>query len=130
MRVTSTFTGGLRFESEIRQHKIVVDNPVESGGEDTGPTPPELLATALGTCVGIYAVNFCKRHDISPAGMTIHTEGEKVMDPPRIGSLTVRISLPAGVPEALQGAFIRTVEKCMVHNTLSHNPTISITLDI
>ena len=129
MRITSTYTGGLRFESGIRQHTIVVDNPVASGGEDSGPTPPELLATALGTCVGIYAVHFCNKHEISPQGMTIHTDWEKMTDPTRIGAITVSISLPQGIPDKLRPAFMRTVEQCMVHNTLCHKPEISIELE-
>jgi len=113
----------------VRGHTVIVDNPVASGGDDTGPTPPELVATALGTCVGIYAVNFCNRHSISTAGMAIHTDFEKVIEPARISSLAITIVLPGGVPAALHGAFMRTVEKCMVHNTLSHPPTITMLLE-
>ena len=127
-QIISRFTNSLRFETEIRGHQVVVDNPVESGGTDTGPTPPELVAAALGTCVGIYAVHFCRKHNISPEGMAITTEWTKALEPTRIGTLHVRVELPAGVPVEQHAAFMRTVEQCLVHNTLRHPPEVSITL--
>ena len=32
-----------------RSHQLTVDEPLEFGGADSGPTPYELLASALGT---------------------------------------------------------------------------------
>lgn len=128
MRITSRLTGGFRFVSDIRGHEVVVDNTVESGGTDTGPTPPELVAVALGTCVGIYAVNFCKKHHISTDEMVIHTDWDKSTDPVRIGAMAVTVILPAGVPEDKRDAFMATVRKCLVHNTLCQSPELAITL--
>lgn len=126
MRITSTLTSGVSFETDIRGHRVVTDVPKDLGGADAGPMPPELVATALGTCVGIYAINFCTKHHISPEGLTVHTDWEKVADPARIGALHVTIELPAGVPTEKHDAFMKTVEQCMVHNTLSHLPDINI----
>ena len=98
------------------------------GGSDTGPMPPELVVTALGTCVGIYAVRFCKKHDISTEGLTVHTDWVKGADPVRIASMSVIIDLPAGIPEEKFEAFMRTVEQCMIHNTFCQIPQIEINL--
>jgi len=128
MRITSQLTGGMRFVSEVRGHEVIVDNPIESGGTDAGPTPPELVAIALGTCVGIYAVNFCRKHDLSTEGMTVHTDWEKAQNPARIGMMSVRIIVPAGIPEDKYEAFMATIRKCLVHNTLCQMPEMSIAL--
>ena len=128
MRIVSRLTGGLRFETEIRGHQVVVDNPVESGGTDTGPTPPELVATALGTCVGIYATFYCRKHGIACDGMVVTTEWTKVPDPTRIGAMQVQVALPAGIPAEQREAFLRTVSACLVHNTLTHSPEMTIAL--
>jgi organic hydroperoxide reductase OsmC/OhrA len=37
-------------EGKVRNHTIRVDQPKEFGADDTGPTPPETLAFALGSC--------------------------------------------------------------------------------
>lgn len=127
-KIISTLTSGVHFETAIRDHTIMVDGPAQVGGKNAGPTPPELVAAALGTCVGIYAVMFCQKHGISTEGMTIETEWEKAENPQRIGRMAVKVALPAGIPADKYDGFMKTVEQCMVHNTLCHMPEISVDL--
>ena len=35
-------------EARIGPHRLLVDEPVDKGGEDTGPTPTETVLAALG----------------------------------------------------------------------------------
>ena len=37
----------------VGSHVVRIDEPVESGGTDTGPTPREMLLAALGACEAI-----------------------------------------------------------------------------
>jgi uncharacterized OsmC-like protein len=46
--VEVAWLGNLKVEARIGPHRLLVDEPVESGGEDSGPTPSETLLTALG----------------------------------------------------------------------------------
>ncbi len=46
--VTVRWLGSLRSEAEVGPHRIGLDAPRETGGEDTGPSPGELLLSALG----------------------------------------------------------------------------------
>jgi uncharacterized OsmC-like protein len=39
---------GLAQEISVGRHRLVSDEPVRSGGTDTGPTPYDLLLAALG----------------------------------------------------------------------------------
>ena len=36
---------------KVREHTIIVDQPKTFGADDLGPTPPEMLAIAYGSCV-------------------------------------------------------------------------------
>jgi putative redox protein len=56
-RSSSTYTHRI----EIRQHQLTVDEPADQGGEDTGPTPQELLAASLASCTAITMEMYAKR---------------------------------------------------------------------
>jgi putative redox protein len=47
--VAVTWLGELKAEVRVGPHRFVADEPREQGGDDTGPTPIELLLAALGT---------------------------------------------------------------------------------
>ena len=42
--------GGDRFGIEVRGNTLTVDQPADAGGEDTAPTPTELLVASLASC--------------------------------------------------------------------------------
>ncbi|HKS30820.1 MAG TPA: OsmC family protein, partial [Chthoniobacterales bacterium] len=52
-------TAGFRQQIQAGAHQLSVDEPIEFGGRDTGPSPYDLLLAALGSCtsmtIGLYA---------------------------------------------------------------------------
>lgn len=48
-------------EAKTRNHFLVIDEPVASGGDDNGPTPVEYLLTAIGSCVSITLRMYAER---------------------------------------------------------------------
>jgi putative redox protein len=46
--VAVTWLGNLKIEMRIGPHRLLADEPPEQGGEDSGPSPTELLLAALG----------------------------------------------------------------------------------
>ena len=47
-------------------------------------SPPEVFAASLATCVGVYVLNFAKRHDIRVEGMKISADWQIAEDPRRV----------------------------------------------
>lgn len=46
--VEVSWLGNLKAEARIGAHRLLIDEPVDKGGEDTGPTPTEAVLAALG----------------------------------------------------------------------------------
>ncbi len=47
---TSILKEGLQSNVQLRDHKLIVDEPKSFGGKDEGPSPVELILAALATC--------------------------------------------------------------------------------
>jgi putative redox protein len=123
-----TAEGGLRLTAEIRGHRVVTDQPVYAGGEDSAVTPLELLAASLGTCIALYARQFCTAREIPGDGLQVEVRYETAKAPKRISRFDVQVILPAGFPDEYRAAVERAVRTCPVHNTLGHAPDIGMEL--
>ena len=120
--------GGDRFDIEIRGHTITVDQPIDVGGDDTAPTPTELLVASLASCVAFYARRYLARHGLDTNGLAVHAAYELADRPARVAAMHVQLMVPPGVPEARLQPLLAVASHCTVHNTLMDAPSISITL--
>jgi putative redox protein len=117
--------GGVRFEVEARDHRIVCDQPLENGGEDRGMTPPELLLASLGTCAGYYALQYLRTRSLATEGLAVRVSAEKENSPARLDRFRIEVEtgeLSTRHEEGLQ----RAVHSCLIHNTLLARPEITI----
>ncbi|KUO18212.1 OsmC family protein [Streptomyces dysideae] len=115
---------------DIRGHRIQVDQPILAGGTDTAPTPTELFAASLATCVAFYAGRYLHRHGLSQAGLRVRAEFTTATDrPARVASLRVVVVPPPELPEQRRAALLAVASHCTVHNTLRQPPEIAIELE-
>ncbi|MEA4832871.1 MAG: OsmC family protein [Oscillospiraceae bacterium] len=70
---------GLQVETNSRGFKILIDEPKELGGTDTGMNPVEGLLCALGACQTIVASAFAAKHKIKFKEFYVELEGD--LDP-------------------------------------------------
>ena len=42
-KITTYYKGDMLFESKLGNHSVIIDVPAGMGGQDRGPTPPELF---------------------------------------------------------------------------------------
>jgi uncharacterized OsmC-like protein len=127
--ITVTWDGGVRFTADVRGHKVVVDQPVKAGGQDSAPSPLELVPTGLGTCVALFVQQFLATRGLDATGLTVEVRTEGAANPHRIGRFDVAVHIPGGVPEKYREAVRRAAEGCTVHHTLTHQPQIAVTID-
>lgn len=123
METNVRYLGGVQFEAECRGHKVVSDQPLGAKGADSGMTPPELLLSSLGTCAAFYAAYYLNLNQLPTEGLHVKVTAEKAKNPPRLDNFVVQVDAP-GVGDAHREAVRKSVEKCLIHATLLHSPTI------
>jgi len=67
---------GFQAETEIREFKIGIDEPLELRGTNTSPNPVELLLAALGGCVALVYSGYAKKFGIEIENLVINLEGD------------------------------------------------------
>ncbi|MEM6475890.1 MAG: alpha/beta fold hydrolase [Pseudomonadota bacterium] len=72
-------TGHGKFGTEVhtKSHRFVADEPRSYGGDDTGPTPYDLLLGALGTCTAMTMKMYADRKQWPLEGTRIHVTHER-----------------------------------------------------
>jgi putative redox protein len=120
--------GDDRFDIQVRDHTITVDQPVELGGADVGPTPTELFVAGLASCVAFYARRYLRRHHIDPAGLEVATSYCMGTRPARVTAVDMEIHLPATLTPQRQAGLLAQAAHCTVHNSIAQPPDIEITL--
>jgi putative redox protein len=117
MKAVARRTGTFRHDVSVRGHTVAADEPRDTGGADTGPSPQELLAASLASCTAITIEMYAKRKgwDIGP----IEVEAEYA--PAERGSVT-KFKLTMKFPKELQPEQVERLRviaaKCPVHRTL------------
>jgi uncharacterized OsmC-like protein len=125
-------------ESDIRGHKVIIDQPANAGGSDTGPTPLEMLFFALAGCIGSIARIVAMQERIDLKGMNIKVEGDLDTDgllgKPIDGrngfeGITITVEVDADMSDAEKEAFIHKVDsRCPVSENLMNATPVSIQL--
>ena len=117
---------GDRFALTIRGHRIVVDQAVQDGGGDAGPTPTELFVASLASCVAFYAGRFLRRHNQSDEGLAVRATFHMSIDrPAHVGSIRLEVDVPR-LPASKHDAFLAVIDHCTVHNSMRTPPNIRI----
>jgi putative redox protein len=110
-------TGRLQHEIRIRDHAIGADEPQDTGGDDTAPSPQELLAASLASCTAITLEMYADRKgwDVGDVEVDCEYQPAERGCPTRF-QLVVR--LPEGLDEEQVSRLMQIAAKCPVHRTL------------
>lgn len=139
--VNAHLVEGYRVEVTNGRHTWHADEPTDKGGDDTGPTPYELLLGALAACTAITISMYAQRKgmvltDVS-IGYTfdrVHADDvEETEDPGRgyIERVTAEIDIRGDLTDAQRKRLEAIAVRCPVHKTLEHglhfDETVTVT---
>lgn len=115
--------GDYGFEaSDAAGHAVLTDSSSESGGNDAGVRPMQMLLMALGGCSGIDVVSILKKQRQTIDGFTMHISGEreKGVEPSLWKTVHVVFSIKGDVePGKAERACQLSIDKyCSVAETL------------
>jgi putative redox protein len=132
-------TGAGRFQNmaSIRAHRLLADEPTAVGGLDSGPTPYDYLAVALGACTSMTLRIYAEQKKLALGALAVRVEHGKVAAEHcqdcgeavegrtgRIDRFERSISVAGGADPALADKLIEIANKCPVHRTLEAGAAI------
>jgi putative redox protein len=119
MKATAHRSGSATYTHtiDIRNHQLTVDECKDGGGEDTGPTPQELLAASLASCTAITIEMYAARKgwDIGQVDVCCEYVPAERGCPTRF---KLELRLPSSTTEEQRERLQVIAAKCPVHRTL------------
>jgi len=118
MKATAQREGAtFKHSVHVRDHQLSIDEPLDAGGHDHGPSPQELLAVSLASCTAITMEMYAARK-----GWEIgHVEVDVEYTPAERGCPTkfeLIMRLPDDLPEEQVERLRVIAAKCPVHRVL------------
>lgn len=126
MDLIITFPGDRKVDAEYKGHTIHTDQPEVAGGENSAPSPFDYFLASIGTCSGIYVVDFCQNRGIPLDGIRIVQRMERDPEKKMIGRVKLDIEVPPGFPEKYKKSLIRVVDLCTVKKHMLDPPEFAI----
>ena len=125
-------TGHGKFGTEVHttSHSFIADEPRSYGGDDTGPTPYDLLNAALGTCTAMTIKMYADRKGWPLQGVSVQVTHERnhaeecdhvsaMAEGKQLQALHRTIAIEGeGLDEKQRTKLIEIADKCPVHRTL------------
>jgi putative redox protein len=108
-------------------HRLRVDEPVSSGGTDTGPTPYDYLLAALGACTSMTISGYARRRQWPLEEVTVRLRHSRIhaadcegceTKEGKVDRIEREIALAGALTEDQRAQLRAIADKCPVHRTL------------
>lgn len=112
----------------MRQFTVLLDNPEDSGGNDTGPMPTEFFLTALGGCYSSAFAYFAMKMRLIVRALRVTVSGFRSESPPRFTQITITAmpTIDEVSEEKLQRLSELAEKYCTVGNTIKSRTEITV----
>ncbi|HET9932836.1 MAG TPA: OsmC family protein [Polyangiaceae bacterium] len=130
MKCVVESAGSVASTATLGSHTMLFDQPRSvPGGEDSGPSPLDVMVASVGACAHYFAAAFLLARRIAADGLRVVAIAEKERDPShRISKLCLHVTLPASVPEQYTDPIEKAIRACPAFNTLVHPTNVAVEL--
>ena len=127
--VARTPMDGFQTEVQMGKHALIADEPTSVGGTDTGPTPYDLLASALATCTSMTLRMYAQHKKIGLRSATVRVKHGRIhaddcadceQDEGMIHEFQRELLLDGDLTAEQRLRMVEIADRCPVHKTL-HN---------
>ena len=124
VEITAELVGGTGVALSNGRHTWSSDEPLDKGGEDTGPTPYELLLGSLAACTLITLVLYTRHKGIDLEAVTARYTHDKVPAPEGqkglVDRLTSHVTIRGAYDDPVRKRLEQIVGRCPVHKTIEN----------
>lgn len=127
MREIQVRTGAGKFGQKIQvgTHELASDEPTDGLGDDTGPTPHELLLASLGSCTSMTVKLYADRKGWPLETVHVRLSGRQEAE----GLLIARtLHLAGALSDEQKARLVEIADKCPVARTLQGTIRIATVL--
>ena len=118
---------GYLTEASVNGHRLIVDEPIEVGGTDKGPSPYDYLVTALGACTSITLRMYADRKGWPLESITVRLKHEKIhaqdcrdceTKTGKVDHIERELEFAGPLDAEQRQRLVEIADKCPVHRTL------------
>lgn len=126
MQMIIDFPGGARVDAHFGGFTVATDQPPQSGGEGSAPSPFAVFLASLGTCAGIYVLGFCRQRGLDTTGIRLVQTMGFNPESGKLESVSIDIQVPPTFPAHYHEALVRAASQCAVKKQLEQPPLIEV----
>ena len=127
--VVTEIGSGFAQRIEAGRHVLIADEPVASGGTDSGPDPYALLLAALGACTSMTLRLYASKKAWPLEAVEVRLRHERVYAKDcedcvekrdgHVERITRELALSGPLTEEQKARLVEIAERCPVHRTLT-----------
>jgi len=105
-------------------HELIVDEPQQRGGTDTGPRPTQLLGASLAGCTAITIEMYAQRKGWDVGAMEVEVEMD--YEGPVPSSFAVSLALPDELDDEQRRRLLAIAARCPVHRVIAGQIPVTV----
>ena len=120
---------GYRTAIKVRDHTVIVDELIQDGGTDAGPTPMELLIGTAGACIAVTTRAYAQHKGWPLEGVRVELEAQRFKreeypaytgNAPYVNEIRERIAFEGPLTDEQRERLMKIAAKCPVHLLLEY----------
>lgn len=117
-----TFLGHKKVNVNVKGFDILTDQSKENGGDGSAPTPIDLFLASLGSCSGVFVLNYLQQHGL-PEDVYLTLNPVWNISDYVIDKIELTINVPPQFPEKYENALVEVAKRCLVarHVNIAHD---------